>query len=166
MQELCGQRSVLCNGLTTSLSLSLSLSNDAWICMRSSRCSLLLDVYVPTRGQVLHIHRTEPEGDILAFLTGQHEIETACRTLAELDRDLDYEREVQCREVHGMVVYPIYSSLETLEQQAIFDPPPRNYRKVVFATNIAATSVTIDGVVHVVDSGFVKQKMFDASIGG
>jgi HrpA-like RNA helicase len=64
-----------------------------------------------------------------------------------------------------MVIYPIYASLETLEQRAIFESPPTRYRKIVFATNIAATSVTIDGIRYVVDAGFVKQKMYDPSIG-
>jgi HrpA-like RNA helicase len=115
---------------------------------------------------VMHIHCTEPGGDILAFLTGQQEIETACRELAALDRDLHYKEDVKYADhVRGLVIYPIYASLDTLEQRAAFDLPSTGFRKVVFATNIAATSVTIDGIRYVVDCGFVKQKMFDAQIG-
>ena len=63
--------------------------------------------------------------------------------------------------VRKIVTYPIYSALETIEQRAIFDAPPRDTRKVIFATNIAQTSVTIPGIRYVVDSGFVKQKMYE-----
>jgi HrpA-like RNA helicase len=47
----------------------------------------------------------------------------------------------------------------------VFQPTPKHYRKIVFATNIAATSVTIDGIRYVVDCGYVKQKMYDPTIG-
>ena len=58
-------------------------------------------------------------------------------------------------------MYPIYSSLETLEQRAIFDPAPRGKRKIILSTNIAQTSITVPGIRYVVDCGFVKQKMYD-----
>ncbi len=90
----------------------------------------------------LYIHTQEPPGDILVFLTGQSEIEKACHDLDNQVRELNYKRDVQYYdEVRDLVVYPIYASLETMEQQAIFEDPPRGVRKVVFATNIAQVNV-------------------------
>ena len=62
-------------------------------------------------------------------------------------------------------VYPLYGSLPPHQQQKIFEPAPTNPnpngrpgRKVIISTNIAETSLTIDGIVYVVDPGFSKQK--------
>ena len=56
---------------------------------------------------------------------------------------------------------PLYSSLPPAQQQQVFEPTPAGHRKVVVATNIAETSITIDGVVYVIDPGFSKQNVFD-----
>ena len=98
---------------------------------------------------VMYIHKNHGFGDILVFLTGQQEIENAIKSLKEDDDAQDLE------------LYPIYSSLETLEQRLIFDPPSRGKRKVVLSTNIAQTSVTVPGITFVVDCGFVKQVLYD-----
>ncbi|CAG8607015.1 15112_t:CDS:2 [Funneliformis caledonium] len=109
----------------------------------------------------LYIHTHEPPGDILVFLTGQNEIEKSCRDLDNQARELNYRRDVQYYdEVRNLIVFPIYASLETMEQKAIFEDPPEGTRKVVFATNIAQTSVTIPGI-----NGYVKQKSYDPSTG-
>ncbi|KAJ3043919.1 hypothetical protein HDV00_003959 [Rhizophlyctis rosea] len=112
---------------------------------------------------VMHIHKNEEPGDILVFLTGQQEIEQAIRKLQELHDELDY-REVR-HELRDISILPIFSALETMEQRAIFDRPREGVRKVVLSTNIAQTSVTVPGIRYVVDSGFVKQKMYDAQTG-
>ncbi|KAJ3164959.1 DEAH-box ATP-dependent RNA helicase prp22 [Geranomyces variabilis] len=110
----------------------------------------------------IHIHRSEEPGDVLVFLTGQQEIELAIRLFLEAHAEIDYNRDVHHRSrVRGVATHPIFSALETLEQRAIFEPAPEGIRKIVFATNIAQTSVTIPGITYVVDSGFVKQKMYD-----
>ncbi|CAG8453890.1 10930_t:CDS:2 [Diversispora eburnea] len=86
----------------------------------------------------LYIHCQESPGDILVFLTGQNEIEKACRDLLDQEANLNYRKDVKyADEVRGIVVYPIYASLETLEQKAVFEDPPRYKRKIIFATNIA-----------------------------
>ena len=111
--------------------------------------------------QVLDIHLNEKiEGDILLFLTGQQEIENACIALKNRMSHLGATfGELDC--------IPLYSTLQPGEQQRIYElPPPRNFngaigRKVVIATNIAETSLTIDGVVFVVDCGFSKQSVYD-----
>lgn len=60
-----------------------------------------------------------------------------------------------------LLVVPLYSSLPPAQQQRIFDPAPAGGRKIVVSTNIAETSLTIDGIVYVVDPGFSKQKVYN-----
>ncbi|CAF1454669.1 unnamed protein product [Rotaria sp. Silwood1] len=103
---------------------------------------------------VMQIHLNEPPGDILVFLTGQEEIDTACKILYERIKKLDSE-------VPELIILPVYSALLSEVQTKIFDPAPPGSRKVIIATNIAETSLTIDGIYYVVDPGFVKQKVFN-----
>jgi len=95
------------------------------------------------------IHTQEGPGDILLFLTGEEEIETACYEIAD-----------RCQE-ESLMVLPLYSSLPMQQQRKVFPPAPEGVRKVIVATNIAETSLTIDGVVFVVDPGLVKQKLYN-----
>lgn len=99
----------------------------------------------------VQIHMYEGPGDILLFLTGEEEIETAC---AEIESRCDDGQE-------SLYVYPLYSSLPMAQQRKVFPPAPEGVRKVIVATNIAETSLTIDGVVYVVDPGFIKQKLYN-----
>ncbi|KZT60515.1 P-loop containing nucleoside triphosphate hydrolase protein [Calocera cornea HHB12733] len=114
---------------------------------------------------VLMIHQAEDPGDILVFLTGEEEIEDACRKIKLEADDLDPST------VGPLLVIPLYSSLPPAQQQRIFQPapPPRTPggvpgRKVVVSTNIAETSLTIDGIVYVVDPGFSKQNVYNPRI--
>ncbi|QHS73218.1 DEAH-box ATP-dependent RNA helicase PRP43 [Saccharomyces paradoxus] len=113
---------------------------------------------------VLQIHATEEAGDILLFLTGEDEIEDAVRKIS-LEGD-QLVREEGCG---PLSVYPLYGSLPPHQQQRIFEPAPESHngrpgRKVVISTNIAETSLTIDGIVYVVDPGFSKQKVYNPRI--
>ena len=107
---------------------------------------------------VMQIHLTEPPGDILIFLTGQEEIDTSCEILYERMKSLGPE-------VPELIILPVYSALPSEMQTRIFDPAPPGTRKVVIATNIAETSLTIDGIYYVVDPGFVKQKVYNSKSG-
>uniref|UniRef100_A0A1I7ZGT4 RNA helicase n=1 Tax=Steinernema glaseri TaxID=37863 RepID=A0A1I7ZGT4_9BILA len=107
---------------------------------------------------VMQIHLTEPPGDILVFLTGQEEIDTSCEVLYERMKRLGSD-------APELIVLPVYSALPSEMQTRIFEPAPRGSRKVVIATNIAETSLTIDGIYYVVDPGFVKQKIYNAKSG-
>ncbi|KAI9873817.1 MAG: Cyclin-dependent kinase catalytic subunit, partial [Watsoniomyces obsoletus] len=100
------------------------------------------------------IHITQPLGDILVFLTGQEEIEAMEANLQETARKLGSK-------VKEMIICPIYANLPTDLQAKIFEPTPPNARKVVLATNIAETSLTIDGIVYVIDPGFVKENQYN-----
>lgn len=115
---------------------------------------------------VLMIHRAEEPGDILLFLTGEEEIEDACRKIKLEADDL-----ISQGSVGPLSCIPLYSSLPPQQQQRIFDPAPKSSkeggppgRKIVVSTNIAETSLTIDGIVYVVDPGFSKQKVYNPRI--
>ena len=117
---------------------------------------------------VMMIHRAEDPGDILLFLTGEEEIEDACRKL-KLEADDMVNQDPTS--VGPLVCIPLYSSLPPQQQQRIFDPAPAAHtpdappgRKVVVSTNIAETSLTIDGIVYVVDPGLSKQKVYNPRI--
>ncbi|VDM61265.1 unnamed protein product [Angiostrongylus costaricensis] len=107
---------------------------------------------------VMQIHLTEPPGDILVFLTGQEEIDTSCEVLYERMKALGPD-------VPELIILPVYGALPSEMQTRIFDPAPPGKRKVVIATNIAETSLTIDGIYYVVDPGFVKQKIYNPKSG-
>jgi len=112
----------------------------------------------------IQIHKCEGPGDILVFLTGEQEIEQACEEIRLGAQDMG-------KDAAELVVYPLYSSLPPAQQKKIFSaaPGPRVVggppgRKVVVSTNVAETSLTIDGVVYVIDPGFSKQKVYNPRI--
>ena len=107
---------------------------------------------------VLQIHITQPLGDILVFLTGQEEIEHVREVLEERTRKLGSK-------ITELVLLPIYANLPSDMQAKIFEPAPPGGRKVVLATNIAETSLTIDGIIYVIDPGFCKQKSYNPRTG-
>ena len=107
---------------------------------------------------VINIHLTEPAGDILLFLTGQEEIDTSCEILFERMKALGPN-------VPELIILPVYSALPSEMQSRIFEPAPQGSRKVVIATNIAETSITIDLIQYVIDPGFVKQNAYDPKLG-
>ncbi|PXF49490.1 Pre-mRNA-splicing factor ATP-dependent RNA helicase PRP16 [Gracilariopsis chorda] len=104
----------------------------------------------------LHIQAPLP-GDILIFMTGQEDIETTCEALADKVSKL--------QNPHPIIILPIYSQLATDLQAKIFEPAPDGVRKVVVATNIAETSLTIDGIRYVVDAGYCKLKTYNPQLG-
>jgi pre-mRNA-splicing factor ATP-dependent RNA helicase DHX16 len=107
---------------------------------------------------VFQIHTTQGKGDILVFLTGQDEIEAAEQNITEISRKLGSR-------VPELVICPIYANLPSDLQAKIFEPTPEGARKVVLATNIAETSLTIDGIVYVIDPGFVKENIYNPATG-
>jgi ATP-dependent RNA helicase DHX8/PRP22 len=106
----------------------------------------------------MQIHLSEPPGDILLFLTGQEEIDTSCEILYERMKALGPK-------VPELLILPIYSALPSEVQSRVFEPTPPGARKVVIATNVAETSLTIPGIYYVIDPGFSKQNVFDPRLG-
>ena len=108
---------------------------------------------------VLQCHVSQPRpGDILVFLTGQDEIETAEEALRQRTRGAGSK-------LAELMICPIYANLPSDMQAKIFEPTPPGARKVVLATNIAETSLTIDGIRYVIDPGFCKQKSYNPRSG-
>ena len=96
----------------------------------------------------------EPEGDILLFLTGRNEIDRAIELIAERSATLHPK-------AASVLPLPLYAGLSSEQQLYVFEPAPENTRKVIVSTNIAEASVTIDGIVYVIDCGFVKLRAFN-----
>ncbi|XP_057473852.1 pre-mRNA-splicing factor ATP-dependent RNA helicase DEAH1 [Actinidia eriantha] len=116
-----------------------------------------LDAAVVTALQI-HVTQQPGDGDILVFLTGQEEIETAEEILKHRTRGLGTK-------IPELIICPIYANLPTELQAKIFEPTPEGARKVVLATNIAETSLTIDGIKYVIDPGFCKMKSYNPRTG-
>ncbi|XP_062157376.1 probable pre-mRNA-splicing factor ATP-dependent RNA helicase DEAH4 [Alnus glutinosa] len=107
----------------------------------------------------LDIHIRQPEGDVLIFMTGQDDIEKLVSKLTDRVRSLD---EGSCMDA---IILPLHGSLPPEMQVRVFNPPPPNCRRFIVSTNIAETSLTVDGVVYVIDSGYVKQRQYNPSTG-
>ncbi|XP_009435514.3 probable ATP-dependent RNA helicase DHX35 isoform X6 [Pan troglodytes] len=105
---------------------------------------------------VVKIHQTEGDGDILAFLTGQEEVETVVSMLIEQARAL-----ARTGMKRHLRVLPMYAGLPSFEQMKVFERVSRSVRKVIVATNVAETSITISGIVYVIDCGFVKLRAYN-----
>jgi len=107
---------------------------------------------------IFDIHASEPDGDILLFLTGREEIDTALQMIT--DRAATLHPRAQT-----ILLLPLYAGLTSEQQLYVFEPAPENTRKVIVSTNIAEASVTIDGIVYVIDCGFVKLRTFNPKTG-
>jgi ATP-dependent RNA helicase DDX35 len=107
---------------------------------------------------IMNIHITETDGDILVFLTGREEIDDAIDMLGDRIADMSSKQQ-------KLLTLPLYAGLPTEEQMFVFQKAPTNMRKVILSTNIAEASVTIDHIVYVIDSGYVKLRTYDARLG-
>ncbi|XMA20502.1 hypothetical protein WAI453_013293 [Rhynchosporium graminicola] len=109
---------------------------------------------------VLQLHGTEPlPGDILVFLTGQDEIESLRSALVEYAEKL-------VKTLPRMKIMPLYGALPAAAQQEAFEKVKESFtRKIVLATNVAETSVTVSGVRFVVDCGKSKVKQYRPRLG-
>ncbi|KAL3267899.1 hypothetical protein HHI36_007038 [Cryptolaemus montrouzieri] len=104
----------------------------------------------------LKINSSKEPGDILIFLTGVDEVDRATRLLIEHANNIE-----ESGQKKKIIVYPMHGSLPYHDQLKVFKSAPDNHRKIVVATNIAETSVTIPGIVHIIDCGFVKLRWYN-----
>lgn len=107
--------------------------------------------------QALQIHLQPTIGDMLIFMPGQEDIEVTCEVMAERLSEIDAAPELS--------ILPIYSQLPSDLQAKIFQKSEDGVRKCVVATNIAETSLTVDGIIYVIDSGYCKLKVYNPRIG-
>ncbi|KAL6528024.1 Pre-mRNA-splicing factor ATP-dependent RNA helicase DEAH10 [Orobanche hederae] len=107
---------------------------------------------------IFQIHLEEESGDILVFLTGQEEIESIERLVQERLPVLPEAK-------RKLSIIPIFASLPSEKQMKVFAPAPAGFRKVILATNIAETSLTIPGIKYIIDPGMVKLRTYDPSTG-
>uniref|UniRef100_A0A672PQ71 Pre-mRNA-splicing factor ATP-dependent RNA helicase PRP16 n=1 Tax=Sinocyclocheilus grahami TaxID=75366 RepID=A0A672PQ71_SINGR len=107
--------------------------------------------------QALQIHLSGMMGDILIFMPGQEDIEVTSDQIVQRLEDLE--------NAPPLAVLPIYSQLPSDLQAKIFQKAPDGVRKCIVATNIAETSLTVDGIMFVVDAGYCKLKVFNPRIG-
>ena len=147
---------------TLDLKPLVRLLGDAPIVSAQGRSFEVATHYVPRRNelhlelqvaQVVRAALREHTGDILCFLPGAAEIRRVQRTLQESDLD------------RGVRVMPLYGELEGAEQDAALAPSGAGERKIVLATSIAETSLTIEGIRVVVDSGMRRYSEFDPTTG-
>ncbi|KAI9355943.1 P-loop containing nucleoside triphosphate hydrolase protein [Zopfochytrium polystomum] len=167
LKEVCGKRpelKLIVMSATLDAGKFQSYFNDAPLLSVPGRTFPVETFYTPEAEAdyldasirtVREIHLYEEPGDILLFLTGEEEIEDACR---KISAEIDSLIQVQPDHVGDL-------------SQRIFDdaPPPRKPggvpgRKCIVSTNIAETSLTIDGIVYVVDPGFAKQNVYNPRI--
>ncbi|KAJ5226740.1 uncharacterized protein N7469_006746 [Penicillium citrinum] len=107
---------------------------------------------------VFDIHTQEADGDVLLFLTGREEIDRAIQLISERAAYLHPK-------APSLLTLPLYAGLTTDQQMYVFEPTPENTRKVIVSTNIAEASVTIDGIVYVIDCGFAKLRAYNPTTG-
>lgn len=107
--------------------------------------------------QLLSIHVSQGPGDMLCFMTGQEDILATCELVGERLKLLN--------DPPKLLVLPLYSQLAADLQARIFQKAPPGVRKLIVSTNVCETSVTVDGIIYVVDAGFSKLKVYNPRIG-
>ncbi|KAH7085243.1 P-loop containing nucleoside triphosphate hydrolase protein [Paraphoma chrysanthemicola] len=147
---------------------SLKVQRQISTCFVEGRQYPVKTVYLPQPTQdwvesalkiIFQIHYKEPlPGDILVFLTGQDTIEGLEKLVNDYAEGMD-------KDVPKLLTLPLFAALPQHAQQQIFQPTPYRTRKVILATNIAETSVTVPGVRYVVDCGKSKIKQFRNRLG-
>lgn len=97
---------------------------------------------------VLNVHRNEPAGDVLVFLAGVEEIGYLCTALSlEIPEGAEF--------------LPLYAGLRKEQQERAISGPISGRRKFILTTNIAETSITVPGIVYVIDVGYFKQMSYN-----
>ncbi|XP_066989713.1 ATP-dependent DNA/RNA helicase DHX36-like isoform X1 [Macrobrachium rosenbergii] len=114
---------------------------------KASSETLSLDLIL----ELLHHIARQKAGAVLVFLPGWSEI-SKLNTMIQNDGMMGGR---------NFLVIPLHSMMPTVNQREVFDRPPQGVRKIVLATNIAETSITIDDIVYVIDSGWIKMKNYD-----
>ncbi|RMD43396.1 hypothetical protein DV735_g1729, partial [Chaetothyriales sp. CBS 134920] len=122
------------------------------------------DIIDASLERITDIHRREPlPGDILVFMTGQETVDSLFALVQQYEASIQKDREL-ASSLPKLLILPLYAALPSHLQQRIFEPTPKFTRKVIIATNIAETSITVPGVRHVIDCGKSKRRLFRPSL--
>jgi len=156
------------NGSDGKSATSKETKDDIAVCHIKGRQFPVKTIYAPepvhdfvdaALKAIYQIHYKEPmPGDILVFLTGQETVEALEHLVNEYAIGMDPS-------LPKIQVLPLFAALPQAAQQRVFAPAPPRTRKVILATNIAETSVTVPGVRFVVDCGKAKVKQFRTRLG-
>ena len=106
---------------------------------------------------IAHVLRNSDNGHVLTFLPGWDEIQNVHRYLTNPSSGLG----LNFRDSTKWSIHLLHSTIPVAEQQSIFEPPTEGVRRIILATNIAETSITIPDVVYVVDTARIKEQRFD-----
>ena len=106
---------------------------------------------------IAHVLRNSDDGHVLTFLPGWDEIQSVSRYLTNPSSNLGMD----FGDTTKWSIHLLHSTIPVAEQQAIFEPPPEGVRRIILATNMAETSITIPDVVYVVDTAKIKEQRFD-----
>lgn len=110
----------------------------------------------------IHTHTPLP-GDILVFLTGQETVDSLLSLVTNWAHSIQKDVKLS-KQIPKLLVLPLYAALPSHMQQRVFQPTPRFTRKIILATNIAETSITVPGIRYVIDTGKAKQRLFRPSL--
>lgn len=114
--------------------------------------------------KIMHIHSHSPlPGDVLVFLTGQETVESLLHLVQSWSATMAKDVQLS-KTLPKLLVLPLYAALPSDLQQRVFQPTPKFTRKIILATNIAETSITVPGIRHVIDTGKAKQRLFRPSL--
>lgn len=170
VQKRNGSLKLVVTSATLNTELFSSYFNSCPVLKMEGKCYPVDVKYVPTSSNLrlqeavrnaIRLHLYEGIGDILVFLTGSEECEQAVR----MTNDLLMELIKDGREVPSAMIYSLYGAQTSEDQARVFERVEEDVRKIIYSTNIAETSITIDGVGFVIDTGHVKQKQYNPKTG-
>ncbi|KAK4945407.1 Salivary acidic proline-rich phosphoprotein 1/2 [Elasticomyces elasticus] len=122
------------------------------------------DVLDAAYQRIMHIHSHTPlPGDILVFLTGQETVESLLSLVTSWSASIQKDATLS-KTLPKLLILPLYAALPSTIQQRVFQSTPRFTRKIILATNIAETSITVPGIRYVIDTGKAKQRLFRPSL--
>ncbi|XP_049294920.1 3'-5' RNA helicase YTHDC2-like [Anopheles funestus] len=151
-----------CSTLLKQAMVKTDLPTSRIVTVAPNNAKQLLDAYHTSVGDdridhnlifdiIMYICHQKPEGGILVFLPGYDDIQEQYGLISSKAPNL-----------HSIKVLMLHSKMQTTDQHSVFKPVPLEVRKIILSTNIAETSITMDDVVYVIDSGKVKQKYYDS----
>ncbi|KIW96054.1 uncharacterized protein Z519_03120 [Cladophialophora bantiana CBS 173.52] len=153
-----------CNGDVSSKPTSLFIKGRQYPVAVNYTSTSVPDVIDAAYQRILQIHTHTPlPGDVLVFLTGQETVESLLSLVSSWSHSIQKDPK-QSATLPRLLILPLYAALPSHMQQRVFQPTPKFTRKIILATNIAETSITVPGIRYVIDTGKAKQRLFRPSL--